>query len=250
MIRIPGTFATYGELWFDQEPPATPAVDILLFRRRPAPVDAECCVPFLSLVTDLSAPEARIAAGFGASNRTHIRRAEQEKLQGTLLLEPLPHLRRFRGFYDAFARQRGLERVYARGLRAACEAGQLVLSRASRGEDDLVWHAYIVCESRVSLLHSASHFRGRSPAERRLVSRANRWLHWRDILDFKRMGVREYDWGGLFEHEKDPVRAGINNFKREFGGRCERTYDCDVAITLKGRAYLAARRAIGRATGC
>ena len=249
MIHIAGTFATYGELWFDEEPPRFPGVDVLLFRRRASPIDGELCVPFLSLVNDLSASQDEIAAGFGASNRAHIRRAEKEALEGEILLEPRDQIQQFNTFYDAFAKQKGLQNAYARGLRAACEARALVLSRARKDFNDLVWHAYIVSGSRVSLLHSASHFRGGNPLERRLVSRANRWLHWRDMLEFKQMGIREYDWGGLFDQESDAVRAGINNFKREFGGRCERTFDCDVAVTLKGRAYLIARRAIDRATG-
>jgi len=31
-------------------------------------------------------------------------------------------------------------------------------------------------------------------------------------------GVQCYDWGGMFEDESTPERAGINRFKRDFGG--------------------------------
>ncbi len=63
------------------------------------------------------------------------------------------------------------------------------------------------------------------------------------MLRFKGMGMERYDWGGLFEDESVPERAGINNFKRSFGGRRERTYDCTLPVTFKGRIYLPLRDA-------
>jgi lipid II:glycine glycyltransferase (peptidoglycan interpeptide bridge formation enzyme) len=76
-----------------------------------------------------------------------------------------------------------------------------------------------------------------------LIGRANRWLHWQDMLRLKQMGLERYDWGGLFEDDSTPERAGINSFKKHFGGRQERTYDCTVPVTLRGRIYLPLRDA-------
>jgi len=55
------------------------------------------------------------------------------------------------------------------------------------------------------------------------------------MLQFKEMGIKRYDWGGLFEDESIPENAGINKFKKDFGGQQVRTYDCTVPVTLKGR---------------
>jgi lipid II:glycine glycyltransferase (peptidoglycan interpeptide bridge formation enzyme) len=110
----------------------------------------------------------------------------------------------------------------------------------------LVWHAYIVWRTSAVLLYSASHFRHRSGAERALVARANRWLHWKDMLHFKRMGFEHYDWGGLFEDESSADRAGINSFKRDFAGQRIAAYNCTVPLTLRGRLYLAARAVFDR----
>jgi CelD/BcsL family acetyltransferase involved in cellulose biosynthesis len=82
--------------------------------------------------------------------------------------------------------------------------------------------------------------------DRALLGRANRWLHWRDMLHFKQMDLRCYDWGGVFEDESNPKKAGINTFKREFGGNSVRTFNCSVAATLRGRAYLAVRHIVDR----
>ena len=245
MIRIAGRFATYGELWFDEAAPSPAGVDVLMFRRRAAPIENQRCLPFVSLVNDLSAEEHVIRAAFARGNRAHISRAEKEALECEFLPEPGTRLCQFSAFYNAFAQQKALQPIYRRGLAAASEAGQLVLSCARHAGVDLVWHAYIVSAARVSLLHSASHFRNKQHDDRRIVGRANRWLHWKDMLNFRQLGMRQYDWGGIFEDESDPMCAGINNFKREFGGIAERRYDADVPLTLRGRAYLAARRTLG-----
>jgi lipid II:glycine glycyltransferase (peptidoglycan interpeptide bridge formation enzyme) len=107
----------------------------------------------------------------------------------------------------------------------------------------LVWHAYVTSGTTARLQHSGSYFRNKENDYRALVGRANRWLHWRTMLRFKEMGMERYDWGGLFEDESVPERAGINNFKRSFGGQQERTYDCTLPVTFKGRVYLPLRDA-------
>jgi hypothetical protein len=61
------------------------------------------------------------------------------------------------------------------------------------------------------------------------------------MLRFREMGIERYDWGGLFEDESVPERAGINQFKKEFGGKQVRTYDCTVPLTLRGRVWLSLR---------
>jgi len=55
------------------------------------------------------------------------------------------------------------------------------------------------------------------------------------MLQFKETGITRYDWGGLFEDESVPENAGINKFKKDFGGQPVRTYDCTLPVTLRGR---------------
>ena len=47
MIRTRGHGAVYGEVWFDEEPPVDPGVDIVRYRQRPEPVANARCAPFL-----------------------------------------------------------------------------------------------------------------------------------------------------------------------------------------------------------
>lgn len=243
MIIIRGRFLTYGEIWFDEEPPDNPAVDVLMFRSRSKPIVDRSCTPFLSLVSDLSADEHTMMTSFGRTNRYKINRAEsKDGLHAQYFADSRLQLEAFCRFYDSFAEQKSIERSYRRALEAASDAGQLVLTSALLDTQPLVWHAYITCDDTAALLHSASHFRGKATADRAVVGRANRWLHWRDMLAFKRLGLKRYDWGGMFVDESVPERASINDFKREFGGAPAQNYNCTVPVTIKGKAYRAVRK--------
>jgi hypothetical protein len=243
MIVIAGRFARYGEIWFDEQPQPRVSVDVLLFRQRSSPLEGYACEPFLSLVQDLSASPEQIMRAFGQTNRYKIKRAgSKDGLSRTSFDEPREHVEEFIAFYDAFAREKSLEPAYRRSLYAACAARQLVLSHVAHQERKLVWHAYIKSGDKIGLLHSASLFRNAFEGDRALIGRANRWLHWQDILAFQKSGYRVYDWGGLFVDESKPQNANVNSFKREFGGTPVRTYNCSTALTLRGRAYLAIRQ--------
>ena len=160
-----------------------------------------------------------------------------------LITDPQSRLDEFRAFYDAFAGQKSLSLSDHQWLLAACEARQLVLTVACCGAESLVWHAYVLSGTTARLQYSGSCFRNRESEYRARVGRANRWLHWKDMLLLKAMGAQRYDWGGLFEDESVPERAGINNFKKGFGGQQERTYDCTVPTSRRGRLWLPLRDA-------
>jgi hypothetical protein len=239
MIRINGRGAVYGEVWYDEEPPRDSRVDIVLYRQRDAPIADARYTPFLSLVTDLSGGEDAIIEKFGKTCRYKIRRAEtKDGLRMEFIPDPESRLDEFCAFFDAIARQKSFGRSDRQWLLAACKARQLALSSASQNGEALVWHAHVIFGRTAGLKCSGSCFRNRENDYRALVGQANRWLHWRDMLRLREMGVQRYDWGGLFEDESTPERAGINNFKRDFGGRQERTYHCTVPVTLRGRIWL------------
>ncbi len=239
MIRIEGRAAVYGEVWYDEEPTGDSRVDIVVYRQRETPIGDARTAPFLSMVTDLSATEAAITEKFGKDCRYKIRRAEtKDGLRMEFITDPENRLDEFRAFYDAFARQKSVAPSYHQWLVAACKTRQLVLTSASQNGEALVWHAYLISGKAAWLQYTGSCFRNKENDYRALVGRANRWLHWKEMLRFKEMGIKRYDWGGLFEDESTPERAGINQFKKDFGGQQVRTYDCTVPVTLRGRIWL------------
>ncbi|MDP2324959.1 MAG: GNAT family N-acetyltransferase, partial [Gammaproteobacteria bacterium] len=242
MIRIEGRGATYGDVWFDEQPDC--GVDIVRYHSRPTPVRDARRTPFLSMVTDLGVDAESLTAGFGKDCRYKIRRADtKDELATEWITNPAERLEEFRAFFDTFASQKGHEPCDLQWLRAACNAGQLVLTNAFRHDEALVWHAYVVAGKSTWLQYTGSCYRDRDNDYRALVGRANRWLHWKDMLRFKDQGMTRYDWGGLFQDESAPDRAGINEFKKSFGGQIVQSFDCIVPVTLRGRIVLPLRDA-------
>ncbi|TLY78662.1 MAG: hypothetical protein E6K42_09260, partial [Gammaproteobacteria bacterium] len=76
MIRLEGRAVIYGEVWFDEEPPARAGVDIIEYRCRPNPIPNARTATLLSLQTDLTAPPEAIVSGFHGGCRYLVRRAE------------------------------------------------------------------------------------------------------------------------------------------------------------------------------
>jgi hypothetical protein len=244
MIRFSSRGAVFGECWFDDEsPPPGCDVDVIAYRQRSAPVAGAHCNTGLTLVNDLTLAEASILEAYGKNCRQKIQRAEsRDELSLEFLRDPHERLDEFREFYDGFAARKSLRLVDREWLVGACDAGQFALAVARRRGVALVWHGYVVGLDTARMQFSASFFREQDSAERSLTARANRWLHWRCMLTFKALGLARYDWGGLFEDESAPERAGINRFKKEFGGHPVRAFDGLVARTAAGHVRLGIRR--------
>jgi hypothetical protein len=172
----------------------------------------------------------------------------RDGLRAETFEEPTPEVRRaFADHYDEFAPAKDLRRVFRPRLDLLARNGMLVLSRVTRGDDRaLAWHSYAASSGRALLLYSASLFRDYADsADRNAIGRANRYLHWHDMLWFKAAGCAGYDLGGIDPDERDPVTRQINEFKQGFGGRMRATHSRTTALTAKGRLARALLR-LGR----
>src|SRR6267154_5122349 len=107
MICLKGRAAVYGEVWYEEELPRDPGVDIVLYRQRETPIDDARTTPFLTMVNDLSVTEDAITEKFGKDCRYKIRRAEtKDGLRMEFITDPESRLDEFCAFFDAFARQK------------------------------------------------------------------------------------------------------------------------------------------------
>ena len=146
-------------------------------------------------------------------------------------------------FFDRFASVKGLPPAPAERLHTLAAAGALDLTKVTRHDEALVWHAYLRAGNRARLLHSASLYREQGDTvTRNLIGRANRYLHWHDLLRYKDSAVRVFDFGGWYEGSDDEELLRINAFKEEFGGRVVREFHCAVPASVRGRIVLFARR--------
>jgi hypothetical protein len=238
MIRYQKARLRVAEFFFDERETAAEA-DIVRYQFRPEPIAGCRSHDFHSLCLDLSRDAGALFARIHRETRYEIRRAGQDGLEHEFAARPeAPWMAAFYDFYDRFADSRQLLRVNRTRVDALAGHGMFSLSRISAGGRVLVWHAYLLSGARACLMHSASFFRHGGPGEAALVSRANRFHHWADILRFRAEGLAIYDFGGWYAGREDTEKLRVNRFKESFGGEAVHEYSADRANTWKGVAAL------------
>jgi hypothetical protein len=143
-------------------------------------------------------------------------------------------------FFNLFARSKGRSRVVYSDLDQFFTQGTICTRCASKDTECLTMHAYIVSDNTARLHQSASLFRNSDdPEYKKMVGRSNRLLHWDDILYFKSLGIKWYDFGGWYG---GPETTGtykeqllINQFKESFGGQKKQEYSFILPSSTFGR---------------
>ena len=179
--------------------------------------------PFTSRIIQLQQGTSQLAQALSKSTRYKIKRAERNGVSPVYDRSPDPSaLRKFKAFFDAFARGKGIAHCSLSKLESLARQNALFISHAlNPNGSPIVAHAYVVDQSigRARLLYSASHFRSMGDTQQRNgIGMANRLLHWSDILFCKNEGLATYDLGGVSPNSQDPEKRAIARFKLEFGG--------------------------------
>ena len=237
------------ELWFDEVLQTGLYPDIVRYCQALSPPCPDC-TEFYTLVTDLKQEEKSLWAGLKKETRYEVRRAqEKDALKLEVWDGQCPSfLNDFIAYYNGFTIKKSLPPLDRRHLELFVNAGRIDLSRSlsSTGEI-LVCHAHYRHKGRVRLLYSASHFRGNDDSTfRASVGRANRWLHWQDMVRYKVAGYSWYDWGGWYQGREDADRLRINHFKESFGGEILCTYNGEVLLSTKAKVLAFVAKLIGR----
>lgn len=239
-----------GEVWFDEELNDANNVDVIFYRQTPRPLNGGVshCEDFSTLIIDLSKDENEIWNGVHKNDRYKIRRAEKEQI-GHEMLDPsvidAPVIEEFADFYDRFAAWKGLSKVRRNRLRAYAESNSLFISKLKTSDGTLLGcRTYLKVDSRVRLLQSASTRGSVSDSKfRSMVGRANRFHHWRDIVEFKNRGIEIYDFGGWYAGDSDAELLAVNQFKEKFGGDVVAAVNFSRPLTMKGSLYVMLRNA-------
>ena len=134
-------------------------------------------------------------------------------------------------------RARYAEKTRARSLEHTSdneyiENRAFILTCAYIDNKPYVFHSYIVDDTHSRLLHSCSEFRVQDNTVKNSIGRANKLLHYKDMLYLKDLGIVLYDWGGV-SAPKQP--NGIDKFKMSFGGRPIDYYNCTIDLCLKAK---------------
>lgn len=132
---------------------------------------------------------------------------------------------KFQFEYNSFCRLKGIKNTFNKRLiTELSEKNLLLLTRASLDGKNLAQHLYVVYEGQARLLYSVSNFRQSN--EEKLIGKANKWLHWEDMIYLKHNNFHELDWGGVSSKE---LNDGIDIFKKRFGGTLNKKYFCIVS---------------------
>ena len=244
MIRYRSRFLTRGEVWFDNDPGETArTVDWILYRQRSHPLPGMKARNFYTLLIDLSQPYEQLQAALQKGTADKIRRARERDKIACEFLDPRDPavMDRFERMYNAFASIKGLAPLCRSRLEAMGAAGVLEISVAKDREgNSLLYHANYRDASRVALMELPSLYRTvPDSGTRNLIGRANRYLIWTEILRAKEAGLRFLDFGGWYSGT-NPAMNKINEFKRGFGGRVVREFQCEAILTLRGWLVLTA----------
>ncbi|MBC5637996.1 peptidoglycan bridge formation glycyltransferase FemA/FemB family protein [Ornithinibacillus sp. BX22] len=173
-----------------------------------------------TLLIDLRETEEAIFQAIHKNTRYKINRARKRDLISYYEVESPTDadLHRFCTFYNSFAKQKKIPPANIDKLQGLRDQQSIILTYIT-DEDDrmLCCHIHYLVKESAVLLYSAS---GRfdNAEMRNIIGRANRYLHWRDMLSFKAKGIDWYNFGGLFVDPSSSETSSINRFKKEFGG--------------------------------
>ncbi|MDY0404838.1 hypothetical protein P5G51_004970 [Virgibacillus sp. 179-BFC.A HS] len=138
-------------------------------------------------------------------------------------------------FVHTFAREKGIAVCREAKIESLRKNNQLVISCVyHRDGRKLASHLMIADGEKAFGLYSASIRLVKSEFTKAEIGRANRYLHWKDILFFKQKGYRTHDFLGLSSDGDNKPYQNINQFKKGFGGREEISYNSYVPQTKKG----------------
>ena len=228
----------YYDVWYAKEP--FTQAGIVVYKSSEVPIGKNVHVKN-TLITDLTVSEEEIIATFSKNCRYEIRRAEREQIDVTIKCGQEVSVRDIEEFTDYFLEFRRsknfaplIRATVAEELEHYRKHDAVAVSVAYCKGIPVVYHTYLIDESRVRLFQSASLFRLEEEISAKIIGMANRYLHREDILYFKRAGKTEYDWGGAGKTEEV---ASITQFKESFGGTSHEFYDCRTCRGVKARIY-------------
>jgi hypothetical protein len=241
---------TIAEFHYDEQG-APPPVDIIRYQSRPEKVNGTISYPFSTILIDLNQEPDALLAQMSKTTRNEIRRGAKDDLTQEFSERP-DHawIADFFEFYMEFARLKGLPGINQERILGMSESQALMLSRIKAADGTiLVWHCYVHANGWTRLVHSASLFRSSDKTQQAINSRANRYLHWLDMLRFRETGFSTYDLGGWYSGQDDIEKLNINRFKEGFGGRVAPQYNTDRGVTLKGILAIRIRHVAGALRG-
>lgn len=146
---------------------------------------------FHTCMNDLTRPEEDMLAAVNKAVRYQFRRSEKDNIEVCFYtkedIRKAPELlSKFSDIYKRMYQSKGSDtRLNMSAVKRYLDADAIIFSAVWHEGEMLVFHSYVCDDTDARLLHSASCFREES-ADQSMIGRANKRLHWEDILYFKK----------------------------------------------------------------
>lgn len=217
ILSLKKAFFKYKIIWFSKSPDICSIISFSEFRQCESLNSKKgfLRLPFYTSHINLMNDIKEIFASFDKNTKYEVNRAIRDGVQ----FEINKNQEDFINFYNEFAKNKNREKISKRDLELY--ASHLLITSATHENIALVMHSYVVDNDgkRVRLLHSASSFRSAFlTSEKALIGRANRFLHYSDIVYLKNRGYCIYDFGGVDLGSTNTEATKISKFKFGFGG--------------------------------
>jgi lipid II:glycine glycyltransferase (peptidoglycan interpeptide bridge formation enzyme) len=170
-------------------------------------------IPKFTKVINLTLSNDEIFNGLNKTTKNEVQRSERDDIKIDFMLS----YDNFKNWYDQFAELKKLAPLHDNDY----FKNNIFVSTAYFEGKPVVCHAYLLDEeSKIArLLYSVSHLPYiDDKTSRGLVGRVNKYLHYKDMLYFKKKNYLGYDFGGYAFGTSNSKLQGINKFKDSFGG--------------------------------
>ncbi|RDU36035.1 hypothetical protein DRW41_15725 [Neobacillus piezotolerans] len=194
----------------------------------------------LTLCIDLKKDEEQLKSELNKSTRYQINKAAREELSVEFISDPdKDEIESFKAFFNPYAKEKGIELFQDERIKGIHALGMVTITYVyHKSGQRLAGHLYFSDGSRARMFYSCSGRFTDNGIPKNEIGRANRFLHWRDILNFKKRGYMLYDFFGLSLDEHDVDQQNINQFKRSFGGEEIVEYRSFIPNSLKGNLLI------------
>jgi lipid II:glycine glycyltransferase (peptidoglycan interpeptide bridge formation enzyme) len=164
---------------------------------------------------DLSKSQEELLNSINTTFKYHIRKGKKLNFTHSFSFNPsIEECEKLIISFNQFAKFKNILPINKRRVYALQKTKNIAFTKISKENTDLVTHVYIRDKERVLLMHT---FHNIDYNQKQMRGYANKFLHWKDILSFKEMGIKTYDFGGI-NMEKVP---GISSFKLSYGGEIQ-----------------------------
>jgi hypothetical protein len=165
--------------------------------------------------------EGDILASFPKNIRADIRKAKDEDGITTYFHDDVEG---FVEFYNNFASKKKLPLITVNRVMELGDSRRL--SYALYKGQVIAAHSYIMDKGQsIARAFWSGTKRLESDTKSIISGRANKYLHFNDMLYFKEQGINIYDFGGYAKDTQNEELIGVNSFKLKFGGNIVPCYN-------------------------